>query len=98
MQNEPNNIAEDENVDPVVKAHSADVVFMAGALRAAKNSPPAIREKILADLQDHVDYDASELAFLFDGETDHNDHALYDFPDSERRRKIIRDNRLDAAE
>lgn len=77
---------------------SADVMFMSGALKAAQNSPPEIRAKILSDVQAFTNIAASEVAFMFDQNSDNNDHSVFDMPDSERRRQIIRDNFLDAAE
>lgn len=83
---------------PVVNEPSADVMFMSGALKAAQNSPPEIRAKILSDVQAFTNIAASEVAFMFDLNSDNNDHSVFDMPDSERRRQIIRDNLLDAAE
>lgn len=83
---------------PVVPETNADVMFMSGALKAAQNSPPEIRAKILSDVQAFTNIAASEVAFMFDPESDNNDHSVFDMPDSERRRQIIRDNLLDAAE
>ena len=82
-----------------IKAKSADVQFLSGALRAAKYASPKIRQKVLSEITDRLDCSAEELAFMFDGaKNDNSDNRAYDFPDSERRRKFIRDNFLDAAE
>jgi len=83
----------------VVRSESnAETVFMAGAVRAAQNSPPEIRNRILSDIQTYTDTPASQLDFMFGSDNDNNDHAVFDMPDSERRRKIIKENFLDAAE
>lgn len=84
--------------DPEHVALSADVMFLTGALKAAKNTPPRIREKVLMDIQAIMKCSAEELEFMFSAHNDNSDHSVYDFPDSERRRMIIRNNNLDAAE
>ncbi len=84
--------------NPVLTETSSDVLFMAGALRAAKHSSPKIRQKILNDISAYSSIPANEVAFMFASDNDNNDHAVFDFPDSERRRLCIRNNMLDAAE
>ncbi len=84
---------------PVAQRRTADVLFLSGALKAAKNTSPDIRKKILTDIISHTEYSETELSFLFsDIPQEAHDPKIYDFPDSERRRQVIRANRLDAAE
>lgn len=77
---------------------SNDVLFFHGAIKAAQNSSPKVRDKILTDLGVMMNCDPAQFQYLFDAQNDHHNHSFYDFPDSERRRLIIRNNRLDAAE
>lgn len=83
---------------PVKAQTSSDVMFLSGALRAAKHASPSVRQKILSDIQTYSNTDPAEVEFLFGSNNDNNDHAVFDFPDSDRRRQYIRDNLLDAAE
>lgn len=83
---------------PVDAQLGADVMFITGALRAAKNSSPEIRQKILSDIQTFTNTSASAVEFMFAPNNDNNDHSVFDMPDSQRRRKLICDNHLDAAE
>lgn len=87
-----------EEQEPILEKPSADVLFMSGAIRAAQNSSPVIREKILQDISLHMDASPESLEFMFTSDNNNNDHTVFDFPDSERRRKCIQDNLLDAAE
>lgn len=82
----------------VVTEASADVMFVAGAMRAAKHTSPEVRAKILEDVQAFTQTPPEHLGFMFATDNDNNDHAVFDMPDAERRRQIIRDNFLDAAE
>lgn len=84
--------------EPISRKPSADVLFMSGAIRAAQNSSPVIRQKILQDISRHVDVSPQSLEFMFTSEHNNSDRAVFDFPDSQRRRKIILENYLDAAE
>ena len=92
---ETGNIAEPTKV---ATEASADVMFVAGAMRAAKFASPEIRAKILADVQAFTQTPSERLDFMFATDNDNNDHAIFDMPDSERRRQIIKNNFLDAAE
>lgn len=84
---------------PVDARENAEVVFVSGGLKAAMNTPPSVRQKIIHDVSEALNCSPLELEFLFSGTgTDADEASIYDFPDSERRRRIIRDNRLDAAE
>ena len=83
---------------PLEAQTRSDVLFMAGAMRAARNSSPSVRAKIMADIEALTSTSSETLAFMFSFDNDNNDHAVFDFPDSERRRLIIQNNRLDAAE
>lgn len=84
---------------PVEQAATAESVFISGGLKAAMNTPPAVRRKIMKDISAALECDPVELEFLFSqSPTPLNDAAVYDFPDAERRRSVIRENRLDAAE
>ncbi len=78
---------------------SADVVFISGGLKAAMNTRSTVRDNILGDVCQALNCKPEALDFLFEGggKLD-DDEADFDFPDAERRRKIIRDNHLDAAE
>lgn len=77
---------------------SDDVTFLAGAIRAAKNTPLHIRRKVMADIVNIMGCNPSDLEFLFVPQNDNQNHEHFDFPNSARRRQIIRDNFLDAAE
>lgn len=84
---------------PVDQRASAEVVFISGGIKAAMNTPHAVRQKIMSDVSEALNCTSAELAFLFSGcEPQIDDTSIYDFPDSERRRRVIRENRLDAAE
>ncbi len=76
----------------------ADIVFLMGAIKAAQNASPTVREKILSDVQQHTKTTAEELRFLFAADNNNDDHSVFDMPNAERRRMIIRHNLLDAAE
>ncbi len=84
--------------EKVTREASADVMFVAGAMRAAKHASPEVRAKILADVQALTQTPGEHLDFMFATDNDNNDHSVFDMPDSERRRQIIRNNFLDAAE
>ncbi len=88
------------NTEPkLVEARTdADVIFLMGAIRAAQNASPEVREKILLDVQLHTQTTANELRFLFAGDNNNEDHSAFDMPNAERRRVVIRNNLLDAAE
>lgn len=84
---------------PVDQRASAEVVFITGGIKAAMNTSPSVRNKIVKDVSEVLNCTPLELEFLFGGtEADADEATIYDFPDSERRRRIIRENRLDAAE
>lgn len=84
--------------DPVDNDMAAEVMFIQGAIRAARNVKPELREKLMRDLSMALACSPAELEFLFEQGEDIDPRELYDFPDSERRRRVIRENRLDAAE
>ncbi len=84
---------------PVDLGASAEVVFVSGGIKAAMNTPPAMRQKIIQDVSEALNCEPLDLEFLFSPQKAETDEAsIYDFPDSERRRQIIRSNQLDAAE
>lgn len=83
---------------PIKTETSADVLFMSGALQAAQNSSPAIRRKILSDVQRFANISAGEIEFMFALDNNNNDNGAFDMPDAGRRRNIILANNLDAAE
>ena len=84
---------------PVTQDASADVVFISGGLKAAKNSRKLVRSNVLDDVSEALNCQPEELSFLFDSEsTIASDSEIFDFPDSERRRTVIRNNQLDMAE
>jgi len=77
----------------------SDVQFIQGALKAAKNSSSQIRELVLKDLCSVLGCRLGDLEFLFsDSGVQGDEVGIYDFPDASRRRKIITDNHLIAAE
>lgn len=88
----------EEVLKPQPAVLSDDVTFLAGAIRAAKNTPPHIRRKVIADIVNVMGCNPSDLEFLFVPQNDNQNHEHFDFPNSARRRQIIRDNFLDAAE
>lgn len=78
---------------------SADVKFILGGLKAAQNSQRSVRENVMIDVSKALNCDPKDLDFLFAGSHESDSHAsIFDFPDSERRRSIIRNNVVDAAE
>ncbi len=84
---------------PIAIPDTVDVQFIMGGLRAAQNSKPKIRHKILKDVAEVLNTSPESLEFLFvESCNDNSDAEIYDFPDSSRRRQIIRHNLLDAAE
>ncbi len=92
----------DDKSEVVLQPQSAilsnDVTFIVGAIRAAKNSPPHIRHKVISDIVDVIGCKPDDLEFLFVPQNDNECHEHFDFPNSARRRQVIRDNELDAAE
>jgi len=76
----------------------SDVLFLMGAIKAAQNSGPEIRQKILSDVKAYTGQAPGSFAFMFASDYDNNDHGVFDMPNSGRRRKIVRDNFLNAAE
>lgn len=87
---------EEPETKPVSSETTSEMLFIQGGLRAARNSPPSIRETVMNDLSHIMGCSTESLEFLFG--SDQDDKSIYDFPDSERRRQVIRDNKLDAAE
>lgn len=85
-------------VTPMVPARSPESLLVEGAVRAAKHSTAAVKQKILSDIAPVLGCRPNDLEFLFSSQNDNSNHEWYDFPDAERRRKIIRDNYPDAAE
>jgi len=83
---------------PAETERDADIVFLVGAINAAQNASPKVREKILADVQQYTQTSAKELSFLFAEDNNNDDNSVFDMPNAERRRMIIRNNLLDAAE
>ncbi len=83
---------------PISNPASSDVVFIAGGLKAAKNCPEIHRQKVLHDVSQVLQCTPQDLNFLFDAQGDEPDNSIYDFPDSERRRQVLRHNGLLAAE
>ncbi len=84
---------------PVQADASADVVFISGGLKAAQNSRSAIRNSVLGDVSKALNCQPEDLSFLFDNsKSTDSDFDVFDFPDAERRRMVIRNNRLDVAE
>jgi len=83
---------------PEKMEHSTDVMFLAGAIRAAKNSNSKIRQKLMADMRSVLKCSNEELEFLIAANNHNFDKSIYDFPDADRRRYVIENNLLDAAE
>lgn len=88
-----------QKINPDQSASTADVAFVTGGLKAALHSHNAVRKNVMSDVSRVLNCDPQELDFLF-GETaaTSNDNDVFDFPDSHRRRRVIRNNFLDAAE
>lgn len=82
---------------PVSVDIANDVTFLHGALRAAQNSRALVRDKIINDIIEVLECEADEIEFLFKHEPQ-NDQEIFDFPDDERLRFVMRNNFLDAAE
>ena len=93
-----NDISGGRKSKPEVLRLSDDVLFLSGAVRAAQNVPDHLRAKILWDIQDVLNCSDGELDFLFGTANDMSDVNVFDLPNAERRRSIIRYNLLDAAE
>lgn len=85
--------------DPADAETSADVAFVSGGLKAALYTKNSVRETILNDVSQALNCDAEDLTFLFESSNDtESDNNIYDFPDADRRRRVIRENHLNAAE
>lgn len=84
---------------PMRPEPAADVVFVVGGLKAAFHSQKTVRNNVMSDVSKVLNCDPGELDFLF-GHDSHSGAELdvFDFPDSDRRRQVIRKNHLDAAE
>ena len=85
------------NVGPVESGKAAEVAFVAAGIKAAQNSRLATRQSVVSDVCQALSCQPNDLEFLF-GAANDDDETVYDFPDSERRRMVIRYNNLDAAE
>ena len=84
---------------PLQSDPAADVVFIAGGLKAALNCLKPVRKSVISDVSKALNCEPEDLEFLFTDSADAKvDLTIFDFPDSERRRQIIRNNFLDAAE
>lgn len=83
-------------VKPVEVSLRADVTFISAGIIAAQNSDTTTRDNVIADISNVMSCASEDLDFLFKSSDD--DPSIYDFPDSERRRKVIAYNKLDAAE
>lgn len=70
--------------------------FIMGGVSAAQNSLKPHRTSILSDVAHVLGCHVDALRFLIEPSQD--DNAVFDFPDSERRRTIRRDNHLNIAE
>lgn len=86
------------NVTPVSFEPAADVVFITGGLKAALHSQNHIRDNVLGDVSEALNCTPEDLNFLFEDGENREDDTIFDFPDEDRRRKVMRDNFLDAAE
>ena len=86
------------SVKPVETGNAADVTFVAAGIKAAQNLPRKHRRSVVIDVCQALRCKPHDLEFLFDAANDDDDETVYDFPDSERRRMVIRYNNLDAAE
>lgn len=93
----PFEISEPRVANPVEVRPQADVTFISAGIRAAQNSQSDVRNAVVKDVSDALSCAPKDLDFLFES-SDEDDATIYDFPDSERRRKIIAYNNLDAAE
>ena len=93
----PFEISEPRVTKPVEVAPRSDVTFISAGIKAAQNSQTEVRDMVLEDVSQALACAPKDLEFLF-SPTDDDDNEVYDFPDSERRRKVISYNNLDAAE
>ena len=75
---------------------SAAQSFIIGGVSAAQNSFKRQKTGILSDVAHVLGCSVEALRFLI--EPSHDDHTVFDFPDSERRRHIARENHLNIAE
>ena len=83
---------------PTDQSASADVAFVSAGLVAAFHTKKTVRETILSDVSNALNCKSEDLEFLFSDEQDDDSSADFDFPDAERRRRVMRENRMDAAE
>ena len=86
------------NIDPVSNEPAQEVSFVAAGIHAAKNSRNGTRTKVINDISNTLQCEPEALGFLFSDLAPNTDPREFDFPDSERRRHVIRLNGLDAAE
>lgn len=93
----PFEISEPRDTKPVDVAPRADVSFISAGIKAAQNSQTEVRDLVLEDVSQALACTPKDLEFLFKS-TEEDENTIYDFPDSERRRKVIAHNNLDAAE
>lgn len=88
-----------QKIAPLSTKPTAEVVFIAAGLKAALYSQTAIRASVLNDVSKALNCPPEALNFLFNANDEREkDQNVFDFPDEIRRRTIIRDNFLDAAE
>ena len=85
-------------VEPVSNDPTQDVSFVEAGIRAAKNSRNGTRNKVIQDLSETLGCDPNALRFMFSDLAPKTDPRDFDFPDSERRRQVIRLNGWDVAE
>ena len=83
---------------PISIKLSNDVSFVEAGVRAAKNSQNGTRKKVIQDLSDTLGCNPKALRFLFSDLAPKADPRDFDFPNSERRRQVIRLNGWDVAE
>lgn len=87
------------NGNPADAKISADVAFVTGGIKAAFHTKNAVRETILDDVSQALNCSSEDLAFLFENnDASETESNVFDFPDADRRRWVIRENQLNAAE
>jgi len=83
---------------PVEVKQSSDVIYISSAIKVAINASKPVRRKIVKNLGVLLNASPEQFDFMFSSEDDNTDNSVFDFPDSARRRAVIRHNIIDAAE